>query len=149
MVKFRFYLIWAAWLASAFLAGCGSHPPSEGSENILPPEKIIMDNIQKTDISMILRVKNVIIVKAPSNVDMYGSWKIEAETKRCFIGSQQPGDRFTFYWMFEKGTPSPRINCEYIGSFKTNAAGNFYVPDSGYVFPYSKNLVNYYEKASE
>lgn len=141
-------------LGFIWLAGCrqsGPDSPKETTEGkeaeAFPPAELIVSNIKETQVSLSLVFKTIETVKAPQENDIYGEWKIQAVVKSAFAGDFKPGDAFVFYWRFEKGIAAPKAESLQIGSFNRNEKGDYYVPDNGYVFEYSKTLETVFEKA--
>jgi hypothetical protein len=142
-------------LGFIWLAGCRQSVPdspketTEGKEaEAFPPAELIVSNIKETQVSLSLVFKTIETVKAPQENDIYGEWKIQATVKSTFTGDFKPGDAFVFFWRFEKGIVAPKTESAWIGSFNHNAKGDYYMPDNGYIFEYSKTLETVFAKAS-
>ena len=135
-------------LGLVWLTACQKPAPESPRESeVFPPAELIASNVQETQASLALVLKSVEVNKAPDESDIYDEWKIQATVKQCFAGDFKPGDAFVFYWRFEKGIEAPKAESLQIGSFNRNEKGDYYVPDNGYVFEYSKTLETVFEKA--
>jgi uncharacterized protein (DUF2147 family) len=137
------------FLGLVWLTGCQQPIPERPKENeTFPPAELIASNVKETQVTLSLVLKSIEVNKAPSANDIYGEWKIQATVKQCFVGDFKPGNAFVFYWRFEKGIEAPKAESLQIGSFNRNEKGDYYVPDNGYVFEYSKTLETLFEKAT-
>ena len=134
-------------LGLVWLTACQKPAPESPRESdVFPPAELIASNVQETQTSLALVFKSVVVNKAPGASDIYGEWNIQATVKQCFAGDFKPGDAFVFFWRFEKGIEAPKAESAWIGSFNRNEKGDYYVPDNGYVFEYSKTLETVFEK---
>ncbi|MCD4814533.1 hypothetical protein K8S19_12690 [bacterium] len=127
-------------------------PQSDGgieTEKVfLPPEDLIIANVQETDVSLAFEL-TAVKSQMKSETELYGEWELTGTLFRIFEGKMQPGESFTCYQIFERGIPAPEIGDRFIGSFKQTEEGKYVVLDNGYLFPYHPDMLGMFEKGAK
>ena len=119
-------------LLVALLVACGGRE----TEDVGPPVKLVLANLEETDETVALEVVEARRVEETGD---YVSWRIVAEVIKRYKGTLAPGDRIEYQRTVERGTVEPEVGSRHIVSF-VHEDGELRIPDVGYHFRYSDAL---------
>jgi hypothetical protein len=155
MRKFKKLYVFA--IALIILVGCNANVDMEvkndnkinsvESESSLPPQELVDNNIENTDVSIAFEVTE----SSNSNIDgIYITYILKGTVFKSYKGDIQIGEEVIFYKTIEYLDEFENINPfegkKMIASFNYSENGQLLIPDVAYDFNYSNELNEMYEK---
>ena len=107
----------------------------------LPPKELVKSNIDGTDVTVALQIKDVSEEIAD---EIYVSYGIKAKVINSYKGAYETNDEIEFNMVIEKDFKAPQEGAKYIMSFEYRD-GKLLIPDVAYGFIYSQELNDIYE----